>query len=433
MIINFSVKNFGSIKEKQTLSFEANKSKHLEKHFISELPNGMRLLKLALIYGSNASGKTMVINALNFLRDLVLEPVEKKTDSLEFEPFLFDNKTPSQNSNLSIEFVNKGTKYSYEVEFSKTSIVNEKLDYFNPKKANIYTRVTDVSKQLTKITFGSKVKTDKTFAKTLESNTLWNNTVLGGFLKTNIELKQLKEVTDWFNNYLKPPVYPETRLVGFVTTEIEKLKIRKLDVINILKKADFNISDIRIQENEEDVPEGFIEFIEKQIKTTDREVDEIRKTKKIKTVNIDIGHTINDSNYYLPLYEESRGTQRYYGLAGLLVLLIKDSVVIPIDELEASLHPELYQHYLLSFIMNSKNSQLIATTHNREILDNKDIFRDDTIWITDKKEDCATTLYSLADFDSSVIRDTTNRLNAYKSGKLGGVPNLSDYYIELEK
>lgn len=433
MIINFSAKNFGSIKEKQTLSFEASKSKHLDKHFISELPNGMRLLKLALIYGSNASGKTMIINALNFLRDLVLEPVKKKTDELEFEPFLFDTKTPTQNSNLSIEFVNNGIKYSYEVEFSKTSIVNEKLDYFNPKKANIYTRVTDISKQLTKITFRSKVKTDKTFVKTLESNTLWNNTVLGGFLKTNIELKELKEVTDWFNNHLKPPVYPETRLMGFVTTEIEKLKIRKLDVINILRKADFNISDIRIQENEEDVPEGFIEIIEKQIKTPNDEIDEIRKTKKIKTVNIDIGHTISGNNYYLPLYEESRGTQRYYGLAGLLILLIKDSVVIPIDELEASLHPELYQHYLLSFIMNSKNSQLIATTHNREILDNKDIFRDDTIWITNKNDSCSTELYSLADFDSSVIRDTTNRLNAYKSGKLGGVPNLGDYYIELEK
>ncbi len=221
--------------------------------------------------------------------------------------------------------------------------------------------------------------------------------------------------------------------MGFVTTEIEKLKIHKLDVINILRKADFNISEIRFQENEEDVPEGFLEFIEKQIKSPNDEVDEIRKTKKIKTVNIDIGHKINDNNYYLPLYEESRGTQRYYDLAGLLVLLIKDSVVIPIDELEASLHPELYQHYLLSFIMNSKNSQLIATTHNREILDNKDIFRDDTIWITNKNDSCSTELYSLADFDSSVIRDTTNRLNAYKSGKLGGVPNLGDYYIELEK
>jgi hypothetical protein len=75
----------------------------------------------------------------------------------------------------------------------------------------------------------------------------------------------------------------------------------------------------------------------------------------------------------------------------------------------------------------------IATTHNREILNNRDLFRDDAIWFTDKNEDSATELYSLADFDSSVVRDTTNVLNAYKSGKLGGVPNLGDYYINLDE
>lgn len=433
MIINFSVQNFGSIKEKQTISFEAEKSGHLEPHYITKLPNGIRLLKLLLIYGANASGKTMIIKALDFLRELVLEPVEKKTDKLDFEPFLFDDNTPKQSSVMSIEFIHKGVKYYYEVEFSKNAIIKEKLNYYNPNKANVFDRRTDLTKQLTKITFGSKIKKGTTFEKTLESNTLWNNTVLGGFLKTNIELKELKDVADWFGKSLKPPVFPLTQLVGYVTSQIEKLKIAKADVINILRESDFNISDIRITEKEEDVPKGFVEFIEKQIKVPDNEVDKIRKSKKIKTVNIDIAHTVLNRKYYLSLYEESSGTQRYYGLAGLLVLLLKDSVIIPIDELEASLHPELYQHFLLSFLMNSNNSQLIATTHNREILDNKDVFRDDAIWITNKNEDCATTLYSLADFDSSVIRDTTNRLNAYKSGKLGGIPNLGDYYIETKK
>ncbi len=104
-------------------------------------------------------------------------------------------------------------------------------------------------------------------------------------------------------------------------------------------------------------------------------------------------------------------------------------IVIPIDELESSLHPDLFVHFLLSFLVNSEGSQIIATTHNREILNNKDIFRNDAVWFTDKTDTCATELYSLADFDSSVIRDTSNVYNAYKIGKLGGVPNLGDYYI----
>ena len=84
-------------------------------------------------------------------------------------------------------------------------------------------------------------------------------------------------------------------------------------------------------------------------------------------------------------------------------------------------------------MLNTKESQIIATTHNREILNNKDIFRNDAIWFTDMDENCATELYSLADFDSSVVRDTTNVLNAYKSGKLGATPNPDDTYIELNE
>ena len=92
MIVNFSVQNFGSIKDKQILSFEADKSTHLEDHYVIKANSGLRLLKLALIYGANASGKTTILKALDFLREIVLEPAKKKTDTLEFNHFLFDSK-----------------------------------------------------------------------------------------------------------------------------------------------------------------------------------------------------------------------------------------------------------------------------------------------------------------------------------------------------
>ena len=106
MIINFSIKNFGSIKGRQTLSFEAEKTKHLEEFYVSKVGKH-RLLKIALIYGANASGKTTILKALDLLRDLVLEPADKKTEELDFQPFLFDNNTPNENSVLSIEFLQK--------------------------------------------------------------------------------------------------------------------------------------------------------------------------------------------------------------------------------------------------------------------------------------------------------------------------------------
>ena len=430
MIVNFSVQNFGSIKDKQTLSFEADRSTHLEDHYIIN-DGGVRLLKLALIYGANASGKTTILKALDFLRDIVLEPAKKKTDSLEFNPFLFDSETPKQNSIISIDFIQNEVRYFYQVEFKKNAILKEELNFFSPNRANVFKRTTDVDKQFSEITFGSKIKKDRTFEKTLESNTLWNNTVLGGFLKTNIESKELKEVTDWFKDYLKRLIYTQTDLEGFVTESIDKTEIKKELIVNILRKADFNISDILIQEEEKDIPDGFLEFIEKQLRTPDEKINELKNKGKITSVSLEFEHTVNNNKYSLPFELESQGTRRYYGFAGLLSLIVKNSVAFPIDELEASLHPELYIHFLLSFLVNSKKAQIIATTHNREILTNKDIFRNDAIWFTSKSEACATELYSLADFDSSVVRDTSNIFNAYKTGKLGGIPNLGDYYIDI--
>ena len=431
MILNFSIQNFGSIKDRQTLTFEADKSDHLENSYVSHT-NGLRILKIALIYGANASGKTTILKALDFLRDIVLEPKTKKTDELDFQPFLFDPETPNQNAVMSIEFLANDTKYFYEVAFFKKAVVYEVLNFHNPKKANIYKRTTDIKNEFTEITFGSKIKIDKTIEKNLEANTLWNNTVLGGFLKTNIDIKELKEVVEWFKNYLYPLIDTKTQLEGFVTSKIDQGELTKFDVINILKKADFHISDILIQENEQVIPDGFIELVKKQLKAHDSEVKKLEEKGKITSVSIEFEHTVNQAKYTLPIELESQGTRRFYGFAGLLALLIKNSTSFPIDELESSLHPDLYTHFILSFLLNSNKSQIIATTHNREIFDNKDIFRNDAIWFTDKNENGSTELYSLADFDSSIVRNTSNIYNAYKSGKLKATPNVGDNYIDLK-
>jgi hypothetical protein len=372
----------------------------------------------------------MVLKALEFLRNIVLEPAEKKTQTLKYEPFLFDKMTPSLNSTLSIDFIQKGIRYYYEVEFNKKAIVAEELIFYSPNKAKVFSRKTDLENQFTEITFGSKIKTDKAFEKNLEANTLWNNTVLGGFLKTNIELPELKNATSWFSEYLKPLVRTGANLDAYVTSQINSLEIDKADIVQILRKADLNISDIIIQD-EEDIPSGLILSSQNHIVPPSKELENLKDRVKFISLSLKLEHTINDFKYNLPFAQESQGTKKYYGLSGILSLLIKKSVFFPIDELESSLHPDLFVHFILSFLINSTNSQLLATTHNREILDNKDIFRNDAIWFTDKNQFSSTELYALSDFDSKVIRDTSNVYNAYKIGKLGGVPNLGDYYIDI--
>ena len=414
MIVNFSIQNFGSIKDKQTLSFEADASKHLENTYVVHTA-GKRLLKLALIYGANASGKTTVLKALDFLRDLVVNPKEKKTDILNFSPYLFDANTPEQPTQLSIEFVHEEVCYQYEIAFTRQAIISEALYIDTFERVLVYSRTTDIEEQLTKISFGDKITLEKSALQVLELNTLWNNTVLGGFLKTNINIEEFRRVADWFNSYLKYLISPDTKLDTYITNKIDDEKITKEEILEILKKADFNISDMIIRKKEEIIPEDLLRFFKGQIEIKGR---------------IIFQHKVDNVLYNLPMEKESEGTKRFYGFAGLLALLIKTPTIFPIDELESSLHPDLYTHFLLSFLQNAQHSQLIATTHNRELLGDNDIFRNDVIWFTDKGEDCATELYSLADFDTSKIK---NFLNAYKIGKFSGVPRLSDTFINLEQ
>ena len=128
--------------------------------------------------------------------------------------------------------------------------------------------------------------------------------------------------------------------------------------------------------------------------------------------------------------EESAGTRRYYELSGILLMLIKESHFVAIDELECRLHPDLYEHFIVSYLNNAKYSQMVFTTHMREFLADRNMFRDDSVWFTQKSDDGATDLYSLNDFGSDVLRNSTSRYNVYRAGRLGAVPKLQDTYIE---
>jgi len=123
MLINFSVKNYGPIKDKVSLSFEATNSDDLEDYYVVEPKKGLRLLKLGLIYGANASGKTTVLQALDFLRQMVLNPFQTKNEVFNFSPFLFDENTPKENTYFELEFIQNGVKYLYEIAFNKKAVV----------------------------------------------------------------------------------------------------------------------------------------------------------------------------------------------------------------------------------------------------------------------------------------------------------------------
>lgn len=434
MIINFTLENFGPVRELQTISFEAKKYDDLENYFIVEPIPNLRLLKMVFLYGANASGKTTFLKGIEFLRDIVLEPLEKRNEEIEFKQFMFDENSRKANSFVEVSFVTSGKKYVYSLTFNNTYIVKESLFVYNPKKSVVFERVTDEIKQLSTIKFGSKLKVGKEVSNTLINNTLWNNTVLGGFLKVNVDIEEFKEVIYWFENTLRPMVTPRTDLESFVTRNINRKSIKKDNVVEILRKADLNIDNIKIEEKETEIPNGLFEFIEKNLKDDDekKHISDLKEKGKLTSFNLEFIHLINGINYQLPFDDQSQGTQRFYGLAGILDLLVRKESVVPIDELESSLHPDLFIHFILMHLVNSNKSQIIATTHNREILKNRDIFRNDSVWFADKSDEGNTLIYALDEFDSKTIRDTSSIYNAYSIGKLGGVPELGDYYLDFK-
>ena len=422
MLLEFGGRNFYSFKE----GFQVN---------LREKKNSLEAHTLMGIKGANASGKTTVLKALDYLKEICTNPFDRKTEKFDYEPFLFDEITPNQNTKFELEFIQNKLKYFYEVELNRNYIVKEKLYNFNPNKAVVFERTTNDEKELTSIKFGSKIEIKKSFQKIIELHTLWNNTVLGALLKTNIDIEELTNVSEWFNSFTNF-FNADSDSKDFFTTQIDLNRINKKIIISFLKKADFNICDLEVNKKEDS---HLRQLLLKSIREAKNDNEKSRYIEMLDSEvvfnrHLYFYHKVNNIDYKLNINQESLGTQRYFEYAGLLSILLEQKVFLPVDELESSLHPDLFNHFLLTYLVNGKKeSQLIATTHNREILNNRDIFRDDAIWFTDKNEDSATELYSLADFDSSVVRDTTNVLNAYKSGKLGGVPNLGDYYINLDE
>ena len=318
------------------------------------------------------------------------------------------------------------------MEFTKEAVVAEELYTYAPNKARIYQRTTDLERQFVEIKFGRKVAMSKVMKQSLTANTLWNNTVLGGYLITNVDSKELQEVVEWFGLYLNSLVQPQTTFDRFLISNMEEGTIQPSDIIPLLQQADLRISDIIIQQREANNAEELFLYLSNPSKGMKERGVRFREDGGKEVVKeIVFEHTVNGEKYQLPLAEESLGTKRYYEFAGLLAYLIKKPNAMLIDELESSLHPDLYRHFIVSYLLNTKDSQILATTHNRELLDDRDLFRNDAIWFTDKSNADATELYSLADFDRSVIGKKTNVLNAYKSGKLSGTPILGDTHIDL--
>jgi AAA15 family ATPase/GTPase len=430
MIAEFRFKNFYSVKTEQILSFEPTSDTFNNDEYCIEVKTGVRILKIGTIYGANASGKTNILIALSFFKDLMVNIPKDKTEEIDYFPFLFDEVSRNQKTEMGMSFYLDGEKYSLNVEFDNHRIYKEKLDFYpGTQPANLYYRTYKLDTDSTDIKFGGKIEISKKGQHIITGNTINNCSVLAAFGKSNVESSKLNTVYRFFSNYINDILRPQTSLTSYTKSHLDKDKNNELKnfLIDFLRASDFNISNLELKE--EDVP--ITPEVEKIIRSAPIP-EEVKKEmfQKGKVINAELifNHKTDNGEFSLPENLESRGTIRFMGLAVLLKQLLEDNKVICIDEIETSLHYELLSYFIKVFLANSTgNSQLIFTTHDINLLD-EDFVRRDTVWFTDK-DSCGET--KLTRLSSLGLHKNLSPYNAYKQGKLVKLPFLGSIYLDL--
>jgi AAA15 family ATPase/GTPase len=449
MVHYLKIENFGPVKSVAEMNFEV--AEQVDDAYEVTMPDGRRLLKLAYIYGANASGKTTILKAFEFLRKLLLKPFTDKGIELDFEPFLFRNAPYKKNSRFELSFYAEGIRYVYQLSFNKQAILDEKVVFYQTAKpTELFSRSTDLKKRLAKIQFGSKIKVPARERDLLESNTLHNNTVIGAYAKTNVDIPELEKLNKWFTSFLLGMITSAQNLTELTVSLIDQNPLVNQWMNSFLNKADRQISAVEVGDSDHliHVPSDESQLADFSGRFALRESHSGKGSIQVKPGSalptgfygggavqrrVDFVHTVSDhKNYPLSILSESSGTKRYFGLGGPLYTLIHASRLLCIDELETSLHPDLMKHFLQIFLLNATNSQLLVTTHNTSLMENQDFIRRDALWFSEKNEDGSVGFYSAADFDSATLRKDASIINAYKAGRLGAKPNLGSPYLTVE-
>lgn len=426
MILELKFKNFLSFKDEVVFSFEATSDKYLEDYYVAEPEPGVRILKMAMIYGANASGKSNVLHAFDFVRSFVKRIPTQSEKSTEFIPFKFVDNQDLPGS-FDMIFYIEGTKYKYSLVLDEEKVHSEILHYYpGTQPAIIFERTLDIKNDTSVLKFGSKIKLSDQAIEAIQLKTLKNMSVFAAFTQVNISLPQLNIPLNWFRKQFMPMIDPYSSLTNYSDSYIKKDERVKNQALDFINKADFNISAVSFKKQTTWLDDEVLKLIEAGSMPDEQK----HKLLNEKAIHIDkrlFEHKIiinNKAKYYsLPDELESKGTLRYYGLSAPFFNAISNDSFLSIDEIGTALHPLLVMHFLKEFLKKSNKAQLLFSTHNDSLLSEKDIIRKDAIWFTEKDKQGITSLYSLSDFN---IRKELSYYNAYKQGKFGAIPNLNE-------
>lgn len=421
MLIEFSVSNFKSIRERQTLSMVA--APRLQKRENVFLPAVIGeklppLLKVVAIYGPNASGKSNLVRALGVIQRFTLLTPEAKFKPLPVVPFRFDPNLANEPSRFEIHFIQGGQRYSFELVANKERVVQERLvAYPKGRETLLYSR---------KYEDGSD---QYVFGEVLEGggalHDVWTNLtgpqvlfLVQAVANSNEELKQLRIPFSW----LSKSMFATEHSMGSFVSAAERL-IARTDwygskVVSLLKEVDIPISAIKS-------------------KSPDNNKSEVNITgsfkEKMETV---LTHETALGKADFNLDEESEGTKNLIGFSLPWFLVgaatepfeenstatsLSSGGVLVVDEIDSSLHPKIVESLIARFLKKKDAAQLIFSTHDTHLMDSK-LLRRDQYWLTERDCNGATQLRSIHDFEGREGEDIEKR---YYEGRYRSLPLLS--------
>lgn len=392
MIQELKIKNFKSFRDEVELSFEPSGDDRYNS--VVTMPDGVQLLRFAVVFGANASGKSNLLDAVEFLRDFWNNIPATNDDGTNVQPFLMRKSALSYDTEFEIKLYVDGIRYWYQLTVNPEKVCREALFvYLTNRPTKVFCRE-DVQ-GVSKLIFNPTVaKLSPAEVDIMTMNCLRNMSVLAVLKKVNIAVPYLDNMRRWIDNRMLPL---QSGSLSSLSQGAKKMIADSEDfrenLMQFAQEADFNISDIKIQ--------------------------------KMAAL---FGHTVKSEagseSYVLPENCQSTGTKRMVELESLIYTQLKRQAFLCIDEIEASMHPNLMEYILTKFINTPDNqSQLLVSTHYDPILkDIDDLFGKDSVWFTEKGKDGNTTLFSLVDFKGLNKLSSIHR--AYMNGQFGALPNV---------
>lgn len=412
MLLEFSIKNFLSFKEKVTFSMIGSSDDTMKDNFV--IKNNNKILNVSAIYGANASGKSNLFKALGIICDKIRQSNYYTPNmSLAITPFKLDNQTINEPSEFEIRFIENEIRYIYGFTVDSEKIYSEYLTYYpKGRPVKIFDR-----KNINEYTFNAS---DEKFLKDIKDKNTQNKFFIAtatswNFDKTKIPFDFITEKLwvvmslDYLKNY-SYDLYSKDN-----DKSLEKFALK------FLKKADFNIKDYVVKK-EANVSDEFINLF----KNSDSLIFPSPFIYNVRTT-----HSVSGGNFEFDISEESMGTQVIFSLIPIFKNTLDNGKILIIDEFDRSLHPYLIKYIVELFndpIINKNNAQLIFNTHDTNLL-NLELLRRDQIWFTEKDSNNGESiLYPLDDFS---IRKSENVEKGYLLGRYGAVPFIESDFSDL--